>query len=76
MSEISLPARRAQGVPPEDGSRSTALAELRAGWSGWEQEFPVLLLERDGAGWRGKLIKAKDAVQEVRYSRQGGLVYL
>jgi len=76
MSEISLPARRAQGVPPEDGARGTALAELQAGWSGWEQEFPVLLLEREGAGWRGKLIKGKDAVQEVRYSRQGGLVYL
>ena len=75
MSEISLPARRAQGVPSEDGARGAALMALRAGWSRWEQEIPVLLLERDGTGWRGALSKAKDAVQEVRYSREGGLVY-
>jgi CRISPR-associated endonuclease/helicase Cas3 len=75
MSEISLPARRAQGVPAEDGARTVALAALRAGWSRWEQEIPVLLLEPEGSGWHGVLSKAKDGVQEVRYSREGGLVY-
>jgi CRISPR-associated endonuclease/helicase Cas3 len=76
MSEISLPARRAQGVPAEDGARAAAVAALRATWSRWEQEIPILLLERDGDGWRGVLSKAKDGVQEVRYSREGGLVYV
>lgn len=76
MSEISLPARRAQGVPAEGGERGAAVAALRAGWSRWEQETPVLLLEPDGMGWRGVLSKVKDGVQEVRYSREGGLVYV
>ncbi len=76
MSEISLPARRAQGVPPQDGARGAALAALRAGWSRWEQEIAVLLLEPEGAGWRGVLSKANAGVQEVRYSRESGLVYV
>ena len=76
MSELSLPARRAQGVPPEDGNRGAALAALRAGWSRWEQEVPVLLLEPEGTGWRGALSKANAGVQEVRYSREGGLIYV
>lgn len=75
MSEISLPARRAQGVPAEHGVRAAAVAELRAGWSRWEQEIPVLLLEADGIGWRGVLSKANDAGQDIRYSRDRGLVY-
>ncbi|NNM57539.1 CRISPR-associated helicase Cas3' [Acidocella sp.] len=75
MSEISLPARRTQGVPPEDGARGAALAALRAGWSRWEQEIPILLLEPEGKGWRGVLSKAKTGVQEVRYGREGGLIY-
>lgn len=76
MSEMSVPARRAQGVPIEEGARAAAIAALRAGWSRWEQEIPILLLEQQGSGWRGVLSKTKDGVQEVRYSREGGLVYV
>lgn len=76
MSEISLPARRTQGAAAEDGARAAAVAVLKAGWSSWEREIPVLLLEPEGTGWRGVLSKAKAGVQEVRYSREGGLVYM
>jgi CRISPR-associated endonuclease/helicase Cas3 len=76
MSEISLPARRAQGVPPEDAARGAALAELRAAWSRWEQEIPILLLEPEGTGWRGVFLNSKGEVREIRYSRQGGLIYV
>jgi CRISPR-associated endonuclease/helicase Cas3 len=76
MSEISLPARRAQGVPVGDDASATAMAVLKAGWGRWEQEIPVLLLEPEGSGWRGVLSRAKAGIQEVRYSRVGGLVYV
>lgn len=76
MSEITLPARRAKGVPIERGTRAEALGRLRAGWNRWEQEIPVLILEQDSPDWRGAVLaNAEGQIQHVRYSRDAGLVY-
>lgn len=75
MSEITLSARWAESVPQVDGACGAALVVLQGGWSRWEQNIPVLILEPRTAGWRGVLLSAKGEEQEVGYSRTGGLIY-
>jgi CRISPR-associated endonuclease/helicase Cas3 len=72
MSEINLPSWRVRGVLPETGKRELAIQELSNGWSRWEQEIPILLLDSDGSG---TVIDTKDRPLGVRYSSNFGLVF-
>lgn len=74
MSEITLPARKVKTAPEETGVRAAALAVLRAGWSRWEQELPVLILEPDGPGYRGEVVDPQGQRCGFTYNRNGGFV--
>lgn len=72
MSEIMLPARRVQGAPQETGARAEACAALRAGWSRWEQEIPVLILEPEGEGFRGHVADPAGQTRAFSYNSKAG----
>nr|WP_295738835.1 CRISPR-associated helicase Cas3' [uncultured Acidocella sp.] len=72
MSEITLPLRLVQGAPEEAGARAAALEGMRGGWTRWEQEIPVLILEPEGEGYRGEVLDAAGDKRAFLYSRKFG----
>jgi CRISPR-associated endonuclease/helicase Cas3 len=75
MSEITLPLRRVKGLPEETGERAAALTTCKAGWSRWEQDVPVLILEPDEGGFVGNVIGADGKPQHVAYNHGAGLLW-
>ncbi|MEQ1712483.1 MAG: CRISPR-associated helicase Cas3', partial [Hyphomicrobium sp.] len=54
LSEASLSSRKATGVPKLDAAGERRIAAAKAGWPAWEQDMPLLVLEHDDGGWRGR----------------------
>ena len=75
MSEITVPQRYAKAVPEESGARQVALHTLRAGWSRWERDIPVLILMPDESGLSGEVIDRNDRNSRATYRREQGLVF-
>lgn len=75
MSEVTLPMRRANALPAETGARQAALQALRAGWSRWEREIPVLILTPDEGGLVGEVIDQDKRKRHVTYSAAQGLIF-
>lgn len=75
MSEVSLPKRRVDRLPEESGARKAALIALKATWSRWEQEIPVLILTATEAGFEGEVIDQSGTLQPVSYRRDQGCVF-
>lgn len=72
LSEVALPQYKADGVPRPDQSLAAKIDEAKQAWPKWEQDMPLLLLERDGGIWRGKVALA-DSVVPVLYDKDFGL---
>lgn len=87
LSEISVRAARVAGVVEVPASAS-ALTTLRAQWSRWDREMPVLVLrsstrersERvlrtvDDTIWHGHIIDRHGEQRRVTYTRATGLIW-
>jgi CRISPR-associated endonuclease/helicase Cas3 len=73
LSEVSLAAWRASGVPAPTGALAGAVAVAKAGWGRWDQETPLLVLVPSDGGWEGNVIKSNNDKQVVRYRMVNGL---
>jgi CRISPR-associated endonuclease/helicase Cas3 len=77
LSEVSIAQKKADSVPAPTGRHTAMVAAAQAGWSPWQRDDqPLLVLERDGDGWRGTAAKtgAKigDSDRPVRYDNRLG----
>jgi CRISPR-associated endonuclease/helicase Cas3 len=73
LSEVSIRAEKANGVPRPDGALASAVDDAKKRWPEWEREMPLLLLEPDVAdGWRGAVSLDGKAVH-VLYDKRLGL---
>jgi CRISPR-associated endonuclease/helicase Cas3 len=72
LSEVSLSRRRADGVPEGDAAHARLVAAAKEAWPKWEQERPVLVLDRDGDAWRGRVTK-DGAETAAEYCTRTGL---
>jgi CRISPR-associated endonuclease/helicase Cas3 len=75
LSEISVRPSRVAGVI-EAPETAPAVAALRAQWSRWDRDIPVLVLRPlDGATWQGRVVDRRGAQCDVTYSRTTGLAW-
>ncbi len=71
LSEIPVPQRMADSVT-SDGPWQSVLAAVKAGWTEWEQEIPVLVLTADRGSWAGQALRGGTPVT-LHYDSQIGL---
>jgi CRISPR-associated endonuclease/helicase Cas3 len=70
LSEVSVRATRLKGAEEDQ-----AVKDAKKNWPAWDQDIPVLLLRRDGAGrWRGVGIDPREHPRPVTYDKSYGLV--
>lgn len=73
LSEVLVATRRVAGVPDADRGLAPLIAIAKASWPEWEREQqPLLVLDRDGDGWRGATLRTDGQVAPVVYDRQLG----
>ena len=72
LSEVSISRRRATGVPEPDCERAHLIKTAKASWPDWEQDMPLLVLEQDGAGWKGVVDKLGEGEKAVVYDHRIG----
>jgi len=72
LSEVSLSRRKADGVPP-DRDRAKLVENAKATWPNWEQDTPLLILERRGDGWWGLVSKEREGTKPAHYDQVLGL---
>ncbi|MGE0258101.1 MAG: CRISPR-associated helicase Cas3' [Alphaproteobacteria bacterium] len=71
LSEVSVRITRLSGAP-----ENAAVEMLKAEWSGWDREIPVLLLRSDGDGiWRADALDVHSKNCLVTYSPTVGLIF-
>jgi len=77
LSEVKVSGRRISATAAPRGKWGTQVESIRQGWKRFEQETPVLVLERDATGgWSGELpASSSSGVVSLRYSRDRGLEY-
>ncbi len=75
LSEIAVPARRADGVPAPSGALATAIAKARGGWDTWSRDMPVVALSAGPEGWQGVLSHGERPAA-IRYTSRDGLAFL
>ena len=69
LSECSVLKARASAVPEQPTALAREIEEAKADWSEWERDQPLLLLEPDGAAWRGVVIGKDNREVGVSYDR-------
>ena len=70
LSEVSVRVTRLKGAEEDQ-----AVKDAKKSWPAWDQDIPVLLLRRDGAGrWRGFAIDPREQRQSVTYDTIYGLI--
>jgi len=70
LSEVSVRATRLKNAEED-----RAVKDEKKNWAAWDQDIPVLLLRRDGAGrWRGFAINPREQRQSVTYDTISGLI--
>ena len=70
LSEVSVRATRLKGAEED-----RTVKDAKKNWPAWDQDIPVLLLRRDGAGrWRGFAINPREQRQSVTYDTICGLI--
>ena len=74
LSEVRVQERLANGVSDPEGDRADALAGAKGTWSKWEQDIPLLLLEKGGESepWHGMVLRGNAQVTAL-YDMQLGL---
>ncbi|KAI95305.1 CRISPR-associated protein Cas3 [Rhodomicrobium udaipurense JA643] len=73
LSEVRVQERLAKGVPEPEGELARAIDAAKKDWGKWEQEIPLLLLERgEGEPWRGVVLR-KDGPATALYDDRLGL---
>ncbi|MCV0369523.1 CRISPR-associated helicase Cas3' [Filomicrobium sp.] len=73
LSEVSLSCKKATGVPEAmDLRQAQSIAAAKAHWPEWERQIPLLVLEPQGEGWAGRVVKDTDEVLAF-YDRRIGL---
>jgi CRISPR-associated endonuclease/helicase Cas3 len=71
LSEVSVRATRLKSAEED-----RTVKDAKKNWPAWDQDIPVLLLRRDGAGrWRGVGIDPRDQRRSVTYGLSYGLVF-
>lgn len=75
LSEVSVGKYRADGVPPADRQRQALIDAAKESWTKWEKDQPLLVLEPEGAGWRGE-VALSGAEKPVIYDRVMGLRFV
>jgi CRISPR-associated endonuclease/helicase Cas3 len=73
LSEVSLNRKKAKGVPIPKGELAKQIAAAKATWPEWEQDQPLLLLDRDGDSWRAVVVDKDDVEKPVTYDKRIGL---
>lgn len=78
MSEVGLSIKRfgVENWLEPDGEVGKALRELRAGWSRFDQDTKVLVLQRSGGLWLGDGMGKSGVVRPLRYDSNLGLSFL
>jgi CRISPR-associated endonuclease/helicase Cas3 len=76
LSEVSLAAWRASGVPAPSGKLTAAVAAARGNWGRWDEDIPLLALTPRGEGSEGRVVTDKGIERRVSYDRRLGLVVL
>lgn len=59
LSEVSIQTRRAKGVPAPAKALAPMIEAAKSSWGKWEKDMPLLVLERDGPSWRGRVAGEK-----------------
>jgi hypothetical protein len=73
LSEVSLAAWRASGMPPPTGSLAAAVAATKSGWGRWDTDIPLLVLTPDGTGWQGMVVDKQAGERPVTYDPSAGI---
>ena len=76
LSEVTLAAWRAQGVPAPSGALAAAVAEAKRDWGRWEQEMPLLALSRSAGDWAGCVVTDKGVERRAICDPQVGLLVI
>jgi CRISPR-associated endonuclease/helicase Cas3 len=75
LSEMTVRASRVSGVV-EDPTAAPSIAALRAQWSAWDRDTPVLVLRPvDATTWQGRVVDQRGSPCGVTYDRPSGLAW-
>lgn len=74
LSEVRLDWRKADGVPDGDRARESLITAAKEQWPEWERTtIPLIVLDPEGAGWRGAVSKQSVGERDVLYDTRVGL---
>ncbi|MCW3476877.1 CRISPR-associated helicase Cas3' [Limobrevibacterium gyesilva] len=73
LSEVSLAAWRASGVPTPTGPLAEAVAAAKREWGRWDQDLPMLVMTRSPDGWEGSVATEKGG-RRATYDLHRGLM--
>lgn len=75
LSEVSIAKRKADGIPSPAPAVRAQIEDAKQDWPKWERDLPLLVLEPDGEGWRGVVLKNGEGEKVVLYDNNVGLQF-